>query len=227
MHLTQTIRETVHPTHERIEKVAFSRQMISGKIGKKAYGRALSQLWFVHRVLENHLRRYPELAEIFEEEMSRTEVLAQDLKVLGQPLQTQPLAETIDLIEDIEHWSYREPVALLGALYIFEGSRMGSMYLGKSLAKGFDRPAEIGQGLDYHLQGSEDRPKKWKSFKNSLDTMPLSEDQQQAIVDAAEATMNGMYALYASFSVEEEKAMPEHPASRPVVAHPVPKTASR
>ena len=85
---------------------------------------------------------------------------------------------------------------VLGTAYIFEGSRMGSMFLVRALAKAFPVPMEPGQGLDYHLEGLATRRQDWARFRGQLDSLPLTESQQDDVLFAAIETMKSLHNLY-------------------------------
>jgi heme oxygenase len=206
MSLTQQIRNALRETHDRIEQLPLTTAMVKGQLSRADYVRLLSQLLAVHAALEPELERRPELAGIYRPEMARAGLLRADLRAFGADEPDAPLSETVALVELVRQWATETPRALVGCLYVFEGSRMGSMILAKRLAEGFGLPSTPGHGLDYHLDRAHERPKLWQQFKAAVDGLELSETQRGEILAAATATMDAVYTVYEAVSPEPEPA---------------------
>ncbi len=69
------------------------------------------------------------------------------------------------IVQQMEGWAASTPIALLGSLYILEGSRMGSMMIGRVLMKNLglapttamqndreSRDTPVVPGVEYHLE---------------------------------------------------------------------------
>jgi hypothetical protein len=116
------------------------------------------------------------------------------------------------------------PAALVGALYVLEGSRMGSMMIGRQLAKAWQIPPVPGQGLDYHLDGIATRGAEWKAFRAAVDTHPAVQAVAEAVLQLATATMDGLLVLYSGLPVAEASHLPE--LHQPERKHPEPHQAA-
>ena len=77
------------------------------------------------------------------------------------------------------------------------------MFLVRALAKAFELPMEPGHGLDYHLDGIATRRQDWARFRGRLDSLPLSESQQQDVLFAAVETMKSLHSLYEAIPTEQ------------------------
>jgi heme oxygenase len=208
MDIAAAIREATHDLHRRLEELPFPQAMVTAQLSREEYGRALVQLLHLHRTLEQELQRHPALTCVYGPSMARERTLQRDMAALGLAGRGEPLSETECLLELFREWSRLSPWSLLGALYIYEGSRMGSMFLARPLAESLGVPMEAGHGLDYHLEGLDTRPQVWKQFKANLQAAPYSLEQKKDIIRAATRTMQALYDLYT--------ALPE-PTPNPVI----------
>ena len=213
MTLPDEIRQTVAPAHDVVEQTGFARAMVSGRITRDEYVAGLSELAHLHSALETNLDAArpdcPELAGLYDPATTaRAPLLDRDLAAFGAARSAAPGPIVARLTDRFADWRRETPWALLGPLYITEGSRMGSMFLAKSLAKAFALPPAEGVGLDYHVHGMATRPADWKRFRATLADLPLGEAEYADVIRAAVETMDAIVAMYAGLPV----AVPE-PAS--------------
>jgi heme oxygenase len=134
------------------------------------------------------------------------------LAYLGAKETPRPLAATGHLVKKLDTWAHTSPPALIGVYYVLEGSRMGSMVLAKPLSQSLAVPLKPGCGLDYHIEGLQQRPQQWQAFKERLDSLPLALANKDAIFAAAAATMEGLFDLYAALSdlaIASEREIPD------------------
>jgi heme oxygenase len=207
MTLTERLKQTIAADHARIEALPLTAAMLAGRLPRAAYLALLAELEAVHDPLEAELQRHAADVPAYRPAMARTELLRRDRVSLGGAA-TLPgaLPETRALVARVREWAETAPWALLGVLYVFEGSRMGSLVLAKRIAAALAVPAEPGRGLDYHLDGAADRPRAWVRFKAELDALPVTPAQADAIERAAAETMERLCAVYAAVPAAEPSA---------------------
>lgn len=204
MTLPDRVRQLLGPTHAAIEQTDFARAMIGGTIDRAAYCRGMAQLAHLHGAVEEALAVHPEFAPLYRSaDMSRTDAIACDLVALGH-FPDDPTDATAAQCALISQWSAASPWKLVGALYVLEGSRMGSMALVRPLSKALGVEVRPGTGLDYHLTGIATRPQTWQQFRGTLAALPLTDAQQAAVCDGGTATMDALHAMYAAFPVAAE-----------------------
>ncbi|MGL4464903.1 MAG: biliverdin-producing heme oxygenase [Planctomycetia bacterium] len=202
-----TIRAALRERHDAIEKTPFARALIGGSLSADDYRRALNELHVLHSRLEGRLTAAVELAGIYRpEQMARTSALERDLAALGTAPGPATLPATTQLVDRIDDWAEKMPAALLGALYVVEGSRMGSRFLYKPLAAALGVPPEPGKGVDYHLQGMDEQPASWNRFRADLETFARATEAGPVVISAAAAAMDGLYAVYDSLPVSSVQA---------------------
>lgn len=81
-------------------------------------------------------------------------------------------------------------VAALGWLYVAEGSNLGGTILYKMAAKlGLDRDFGA-RHLAAHPDGAA---RHWREFTAALDAVPLSAEQEQQVIDAADAAFRSVH----------------------------------
>jgi heme oxygenase len=204
MSLARALREALQASHDQIEQTPFAMALARGQVRTVDYTLALGQLRRIHGVLEEALGREPELAELFRPPMRRLAALDRDLEFWNVNLAELPcLAETDRLVEQLRVWSGRSAWHLLGALYVFEGSRMGSQVLVRPVAAALGVEPREGQGVDYHAEGAADQTRAWRAFKTQLDALILPSEHVAAVVAGACRAMDLLYDLYAVLPAAE------------------------
>ena len=208
------IRQALAPAHALVELTPFAQAMAAGRVGRDDYVAGLHQMGYLHAALEVALAdaapRHAGVAALYDPaKMDRVASITRDLEALGEAVVEGPDAPVARVCDAVATWSVSKPWALLGALYVVEGSRMGSMVLARSVGKalGLD-PRQPGTGLDYHADGLMTRVADWKQFRQSLAELPLTDAEAEDICHAAAETMDGMVALYAALPVGERVEAP-------------------
>ncbi|WP_439627320.1 biliverdin-producing heme oxygenase [Gemmata sp.] len=202
MTLPDRIRQAIATDHTAIEDTPFARAMTMGAIDRDAYADGLRELYHLHAAVEAALgiaaAECREVAALFHPgHMTRSTLIAADLVALGSLPAVEPGAAVAAFAGELAGWAADRPWALLGPLYVLEGSRMGSMVLVRSLAPALRVDRRPGAGLDYHLDGIPTRPQEWQRFRAALAAAPLTDEQQADALAAAVATMRTLVALYA------------------------------
>lgn len=202
MTVADRIRAAITPAHIAVEQTAFAQGMTEGTLGRDGYCDGLRQLLALHEALESALAVAPCVETVYHPaRMARAALAARDLAALGHPADAaDPIAPAIIAVAArFADWTAR-PAALIGALYVLEGSKMGSMILAKSLS----RCLQVGRGepgLDYHMEGVAGRGAEWKAFRQAVADLPLTQAEQDDAVEGATATMDALVATYAAVPV--------------------------
>ena len=196
MELSQRLREATGPIHDRVEALPLATAMAQGTVDRDDYAGLLRRLLAVHRCWETEVAEQPACAAIWSPERARAVVLENDLIALGyEPLEEEHTSVGLWLAA-LRERAEVTPETWLGVIYLFEGSRMGSMALLRPLARGLGVAASPGTGLDYHLEGIADLVPRWKRTKATLDALPLGASAQQSAIWGASATFLMLHDLY-------------------------------
>jgi heme oxygenase len=185
------LKEETKPMHDDAESAALERDMMGGKLPKEVYVRNLEQRMAVHRALEAALRdvrpAHPVIAAVVGDYQFKEPFLEKDLLFFGRdPKNPDTVPATREMIAWVQDTAKKDPMALLGIQYVFEGSTNGARFLARA-AKGAYR-LEGPEGTAYlDPYGEQQRPL-WAKFKETMDAQPLTPAQADAIVKAATET---------------------------------------
>jgi heme oxygenase (biliverdin-producing, ferredoxin) len=196
------IRSAIAESHDSIEKTPFSIAMMSDFISASDYARGLAQLWRIHWALETGMRASDAIADFLKDEMCRTETIKRDLRSLKFCTHSFPaMPQTESIVKQMGTWTKHSPHALIGCLYILEGSRMGSLVIARPLSKALGIPAGEIAGLEYHVEGAAGTPARVRALKERIDSTPFAISETLQIVDGAVQFMSMLNDLYAAIPV--------------------------
>lgn len=218
MNLSTQLQAIIQKPHQEIEKLPFSQSLVNGSVNRATYCQMLVQMAAIHETLESLLERSTIAGSIYSPSMARTVDLRNDLNALGsQDNDGLVLRLTLEFGILLHEWANHRPAALLGVLYVLEGSRMGSLVLSRTLAHAFNVPVSLGHGIDYHVRDMAQRVPQWKQFKGTLDSMAMSPDEQGDVLHGAERTFETLLGIYGQLSKSTPNRFSRHP-SRELVA---------
>jgi heme oxygenase len=172
--------------------------MARGTLSRGDYVMYLGQLRHVHAAIESSLDAVigscPGLAELFTDDRRRVPDLDRDLEAFGVTPETVPvLPPTHEFTDRVHELATSEPVALLGPLYVLEGSTNGGRFLARVLEKSLQ--IEAGAGISYMDPYGERQPEMWASFKARADAVELTPDQARDVTHAAGETFRAIAAI--------------------------------
>lgn len=191
--------------HRRAEERPLQRAMIKGALPRDKFAAYLGQLLHVHRRLEDTLETLaPEnesLAAVFRSHYARQGDLQADLEFHGHE-NGPPSAATQKMIADIDRWAEEQPVALLGPLYVLEGSMNGNKFIARSLMQAWSLGP--GAGFRYLDPYGEEQRDKWAEFRASMDAQGFTPEESETIIAAAQRTFDAIAEI-----ADEVDAAPE------------------
>ncbi|MEZ6140605.1 MAG: biliverdin-producing heme oxygenase [Zavarzinella sp.] len=188
------LRAATGPIHQQIENLSFTQRMVAGAISKDEYLDLLQHLYHVHVAFEQHLDQLP--VDFVHGNIQRSHRVWSDLQFHGVD-QLLPVHEEINSwLVEMDQLATVSSAAWVGALYVFEGSRMGSRMLVGPLCQALQLPPEMGNGLDYHVENMHDRGQTFRQFMAALDNYPAKEEVATVIVEAAVKTFQLLYQLH-------------------------------
>ncbi len=189
------LKDQTAELHRYAEHRPLQREMLKGSISRDLYAAYLGQLLWVHGTLERALDTQCESHEAFgivlRPYQQRLGDLRVDLEFLGVNTDdVEPLPATQQMIDIIKETAKTTPVALLGMLYVLEGSNNGSKYIAKSMMRGHNM--QPGPGLTYLDPYGEEQMNRWQAFKRDMDTAGFEEKEVKLLVDAAKVMFQGI-----------------------------------
>lgn len=190
------LHTSLGPSRAALARTPFASHANIRAIGRGEYLVTLAQLGQIHAALEADLTATG--IPLYQPNMARAMLIACDLAALGYDDDIEPTDATARLIDCFANWAATEPTKLLGALFVLEGTRTGSIAFVRALADVLDVTLQSDVGIDYHLDGLASRTYEWSRFKAQLAALDLTDSQQLGICDAAAETMATLADVFAS-----------------------------
>jgi heme oxygenase len=192
------LRETTRALHKEAESRPLQRSMARGSLPPGSYVMYLGQLRHLHESLEASLdtvsASHPGLAGLFTDDRRRVPDLDRDLAAFGVSMESVPvLPATAEFISRVEDLAKSESVALLGPLYVLEGSTNGGRFLARVLERSLQ--IEGPAGLSYMDPYGDRQPEMWAEFKTLADQVELTPEQKDAVTGAACETFRAISAI--------------------------------
>lgn len=211
MSVMNLVREAISESHYQIEQTPFSKGMMNGAITRSEYSRGLVQLWHIHYEIERLIHCTKSVSDYFTPEMVRTTSISRDLNAFGFGINSfPPMKETLAIIGQIRDWAIEKPFALLGCVYILEGSRMGSLVIAKPLSKTLGLAQGQTAGIEYHLEGAGQTPARIRAFKEKIDQSVLAVKETENLTEGAVRFMELLNDLYAQLLTDDSSGSTDH-----------------
>jgi heme oxygenase len=176
--------------HSHAESRTLQRAIASGSIDRDAFTSYLGQLYHVHRSLESALDESSDensaISTVATTDRMHVPHLNRDLgyfEIDSNEIEAGEAATRFASV--IEQTKTSNPIALLGALYVLEGSTNGGRFLARSLRQAWNLD---GDGLSYFDPYGEEQPQRWAAFKRDMDGADFDADQEASILEMARAT---------------------------------------
>ncbi len=193
--LTDRVKAETWELHGKAEHHDFQESLGKGTISREGYIAYLGQMLLIHEALEKHLRTLAAtdstVASIVQDYQYQEPYLRADLEHFGvEASLITPCVGTQALIEHFERLAETNPIGLLGAHYVVEGSNNGSKFIAKSIRDAFDLDEDGVRYLDPY--GKLQRAY-WGDFKTALTAAAFSADDADAFVASAKAMYVAIY----------------------------------
>jgi len=158
--------------------------IMSPELTREAYCELLAGFYgFIAPAEESLLRSGAcEQTQVHFSGREKTPILVKDLENLGLPT---PMVISKDAALNLS-----SPAKALGYLYVMEGSTLGGQFISKHLKKHLGLDAENGAAY-FNGYGSETSAR-WKEFCGALIASAASLNQDDAIVESARVTFEGL-----------------------------------
>jgi len=192
--LMQRLREETSDLHSHAESRTLQREIAKGTVDRSTFVAYLVQLYAVHEALESALRdagdSHPAISALATPDRMRVPDLDRDLEFYGFDRENLEVGEAAGkFVSLVERARSSDPVALLGALYVLEGSTNGGRFLANVLRKSWDLD---GGGVSYFDPYGERQGPMWAEFKREMDAGSFDAHHQDAIVEMARRTFEAI-----------------------------------
>jgi heme oxygenase len=195
----QRLKEDTRQSHDAAEAQGFMTDLMAGRLPQSVFGAALPQLRRIRAALEQALESATSHSTIVAATFQPHHHLAATYDPDIAYFNADPLAPansgTQRFLDMIRGLKQEDPVLLLAALYVLEGSNLGAQVIKKRLKEVYH--LSDGQGtasMDAH--GPLLMPR-WREFAQAMDAQPFTEEQKRRLVEVATTTFRHVGRLYA------------------------------
>jgi heme oxygenase len=182
--------------HAIAESKPLEAALVAGSIGHDQYKQYLAQRWLIHRELETATDRAlgedHRLSTLGLPGLYQTANIEADLAHLGvDTASIKPLKGAQDLVETIRQAP--TPAVLMGIYYVFEGSKNGARFIARALGKAWGK-TDL-EGMKYLDPHGEAQRGLWMKFREDMNAIDWSSEEQDVMVKAAQDTFDAISAL--------------------------------
>ena len=186
----QRLKAETSDLHSHAESRTLQKAIATGEVDRGTFSAYLGQLYHVHSSLETALDdsrdEHPAIGALATEDRMRVPDIDRDLAFYGVDRARLSAGDAaLKFSQRVDETKEADPVALLGALYVLEGSTNGGRFLARALRKSWGLDED---GIAYFNPYGEEQPQKWASFRKQMDSASFDVAQQDAIVEMAKAT---------------------------------------
>lgn len=194
--LAQQLREGTTKSHSMAENVSFVKSFLSGVVDKKSYRKLVANLFFVYQAIEEELEKnknHVAIRSIYFPELKREYSLSQDLEYYyGHNWQQEvsPSAATKIYVDRIHSIGENQPELLIAHAYTrYMGDLSGGQIL-KNIAQNAMNLSGTDGTSFYNFNAIKDENLFKETYRNSLNNVPLNNDQISQIITEANISFN-------------------------------------
>lgn len=185
---SQMMKDGCWDLHQSAESAELPKRLVKGEVPRDLYIRMLSQYYpfatELDRLIAAHRGQVSELDGLVEESQYQGPYLEADLRYFGvEPSSVEPLPAVRSAIEEVRRVAEESPLLLLAYHYVREGANNGNRFVAMKLRPALGLP-EDGSGLRHLDPYGSDQRALWDRFKQRLDDLPLTAEQQRRLVSA-------------------------------------------
>lgn len=193
--LMDRLRTETQDRHRQVEAQPFFNALAAKDLPLESYVGLLRALETVYATLEAaaSAATHPAVAAVWQDSMRKLPLLQRDLAYFTQHrLPEMPVATLYALLlaDEIRRAASDDPAALLGYLYVFEGSTLGGIVLRSQVEQAFKLKDR--SGLAYLSSYDKQIAAAWREFSRRMSAAPLSTSEQDRIVATAGRTFAGI-----------------------------------
>jgi len=203
---TSQILADTAPEHTALEATPFMRAVAERRLPRDRYVAMLLGYTRIHRALERALASSsePSVRALFREEMRKLPLLERDIRFLcggsvpelASALSPEAVRAVEALVRDIEEAAEHEPLALLGYLFVTEGSTLGGIALRRHFGAAYGLTED---GLRFYSAYPEPFAH-WRRFKREMEATIVTRDAQAIVAAAAKAAFRRFHAVFAALA---------------------------
>ncbi len=202
--LSVLMRDGSQAEHKDAEGSSFMAALLDGRVNETGYTEYLAKLRPVYAALEAvgaQLADHPIAGAVIDPSLARLAAIDADLAYWtgGGPVPQVVSAASENYVARIRA-TLDDPSLFVAHHYTrYLGDLSGGQAIGRILSRAFDLPE--GQGVAFYHFDAVPKPKPYKDeYRARLDRLPLSEGEQQRVVDEVKVVFGLNGALFAELS---------------------------
>jgi len=186
--LTESLKAETFSAHARLQTAPFFAALAACQLPLESYVGQLRALAIIHGVLEQALADGPDerVASVWTSDMGKLSLLRQDLWYF-EPRVVADLKDAADAAlrtaEQLRLLSVTQPLALLGSVYVLEGSTLGAGVVRPMVARALLLTDD--GGLAYLRNYGDGVYDHWRQFQQRMNALSLTPEEQGQIIQAA------------------------------------------
>lgn len=186
--LMEELKAVTFSAHTRLQAAPFFGALAACQLPLESYVGQLRALFAIHGVLEQSLAKCIDerIASVWNVDMCKLSMLQQDLRYF-EPRTVADIKEAVELAlktaDGLRLRSLEEPLALLGWVYVLEGSTLGAVVVRPLVARALVLAGE--DGMAYLNSYGAEVGARWEQYGQRMNALSLSADERGQIVRAA------------------------------------------
>lgn len=189
----ERLKAETRPQHDKAEQGGFGTRVMGGGLTRDMYAAHLVTWNRILSHLEEALRNCedPIVAAVWHEGLAKEGVLATDIDALSAadtPLNGSTEAGIERFCAMIDDLAASDPPALLGPLYVLEGSTLGGTIMKPRIASQLG--LKDGPGLTYYGVYGKEVGRRFGEFRGRMSGAADDSGHEDAIVESAKATFD-------------------------------------
>ncbi|MEI8041765.1 MAG: biliverdin-producing heme oxygenase [Verrucomicrobiota bacterium] len=199
LNLMEELKAETFQAHARLQTLPFFQALAACQLPLESYVGQLRDLAVIHGVLEQALDQGTDarVAAVWRPDLRKLPLLQQDLRYF-EPRAVSDLKEAVEvalqIAERIRIRSAEQPLALLGSLYVSEGSTQGAVVLRPLFARAFLLADD--DGLCYLRGYGADVRLRWAEYQQRMNALVLSVEERALITRAANEFFEQLEVLF-------------------------------
>lgn len=197
----QRLRAETRERHVATEAIPFSSAIVNGSLPRSSYIGQLKAYLPIHAALERAFETpgHPALAAVWSTDMRKTHLIEADLRALDLDGAHIPSAAdaSAQMVAWVEHLADTDPIALLGVLYVLEGSTLGGALLRRHLSVAYGLTDD---GLRYYSPYGVGPKPHWVAFSERMNSAVTDATDGDRIVAAADETFERIGRILSALS---------------------------
>lgn len=207
------LKEKSKSFHAKLGSLPYFKTLMAHRLPLESYVGQLRVLAIIHRVLENEIAAANDdrVKKVWSDDFRKLPLLQADLAFF-EPRNVSDASVAVkaalSVAESIRLRSVSEAHALLGCLYVFEGTTLGNHMHYPDIVKTFHLNGM--DGARYYNSYGEHVRAHWEEFTVRMNNTLIDGACHEAVIDAAQEILSKLESVYQRLYPIDEKAFSRH-----------------